>query len=220
MNYRAHASSWDTELFNYDVGTLDITHLPRISRIREDNRKVFDVVFVKLPGWVDVQEVEALDYRYDMELPDPRKEARKHPIQVIECIPQKHLDLASRAFVDSRFSFDRRLKSRAYEIYPRWLSGADRVYTFSRHHQEDAFVAVSTEKDIRRISLIAVSEKVRSLGLGETLLRAVFDQEKKVRWRVRVSARNYRAIRFYESLGFRMKEVSTAFHVWVDGEED
>lgn len=217
MSYRAKSSSWDSELFNYDVGLLNIRVLPKISRIKEDNRKL-DVVFVKIPGWVDVSGVEALDYRYDMELSDSKKEAAKHPVKHLECAFTKHLDIARTAFEDSRFNQDRRLKSRAYEVYPRWVASASNLYVFSRH-PEDAFVAVEDDGDARRIVLIAVSEKLRSSGLGETLVRGMFDLEKKRIWRVRVSARNFQAIRFYEKLGFRMRDVSTAFHVWTHEDE-
>lgn len=214
MNYRAKLSPWDSDLFNYQVGLLDLSFLPKISRIKEDNRKSFDVVFVKIPGWVDVSGVEALDYRYDMELSDSKKEARKHPVKSIECVLAKHFEIASTAFADSRFNFDRHLKSRAYEVYPRWLAAEKLLYTFSRR-DGDAFIAVKDDgDDARRISLIAVSEKLRSSGLGQVLVRGMFDLEKKRTWRVRVSARNHRAIRFYETLGFRMRDVSTAFHVW------
>lgn len=218
MSYKAKLSSWDSDLFDYRVGLLNLNLVPKISRIQEDNRKDFDVVFVKIPGWVDVSGVEALDYRYDMELSDSKKEARKHPVKSIECVLAKHFEIARTAFTDSRFNFDRRLKSRAYEVYPRWLAGVSKLYTFSRR-DEEAFVAVENDGDARRISLIAVSEKLRSSGLGQVLVRGMFDLEKKRTWRVKVSARNYRAIRFYETLGFRIQDVSTAFHVWMHEED-
>lgn len=218
MNYKAKLSSWDSDLFNYQVGLLNLNFLPKISRIQGDNRKDFDVVFVKMPGWVDVSGVEALDYRYDMELSDSKKEARKHPVKPLERVLANHYEIARTAFADSRFNFDRHLKSRAYEVYPRWLSAVSKLYTFSRRDQ-DAFVTVEDDGDACRISLIAVSEKLRSSGLGQVLVRGMFDLEKKRIWRVRVSARNHRAIRFYETLGFRMRDVSTAFHVWTREDE-
>jgi ribosomal protein S18 acetylase RimI-like enzyme len=217
VSYQAKLSTWDTDLFNYVVGTLNLGVLPRISRILEDNEK-FDVIFVKIPGWVDVPYgVEALDYRYDMELADSSREAEKYPVKVIESAFTDHLELAGRAFIDSRFNFDRRLKSRAYEVYSRWLANAHTIYTLTSH-PKDAFVAVEDDDGARRIALIAVSEKLRSTRLGQTLVRGMFGVEKKKTWRVRVSAKNYRAIRFYETLGFRMKDVSTAFHVWTHEE--
>ena len=220
MNYRAKLSSWDSDLFKFRGGTLNLAHVPKISRIREDNEKEFDVIFVKTPGWADVSGVQALDYRYDMELSDSKKEAEKHAIIPTECVLSDHLRIASTSFVDSRFNFDPHLKSRAYEVYPRWLTAASKIYVLARLNQKDAFIAVEDDgPDARRICLIAVSDKLRSSGIGRTLVRGMFDFEKKRIWRVRVSARNYRAIRFYETLGFRMKEVSTAFHVWTHEDE-
>lgn len=204
-------STWDSRVFRRKVGLLHLDeHLPA-SEIKQANG-AFDVVFVKVPHWVDPgSEVVACDHVYDMEVDVPRSRASRS----VKLVPvtRKHISIAQTAFKDSRFLRDPRLSSRAPSLYGAWLTGTQ-VYVLASRPKV-AFILAGSDGDIRRIELIAVDEKERGFGAGRLLLQGLLRSPSRRVWRVRVAVRNSRAIRFYEEAGFRITGVSTAYHVWV-----
>lgn len=220
MNVQAEASDWESSVLGVRVGTLDVANGPLLDleNIRTWNREKFDVVFVRCEGWVDpILSVTALDYLYDMEAEIATENTRTSCVSVMSFPSKKHLEIALESFPESRFLRDRRLSGKAAERYVRWLS-EHQAYV-PTEAPDDAFLVTQDDTDgARRISLIAVSGRRRSTGIGNRLVTGVLAIEptRKI-WRVRVSARNHRAIRFYEKIGFRVKSVSTTFHIWTRG---
>lgn len=218
MNASAQASGWESEALGVKVGTLSVDRPPSSDEIRSANLGRFDVVFVKCDGWVDPpEEVVALDHLYDMEIEVSRSQIETSAVSVIRFPERKHLEIAEEAFQDSRFLKDPRLSSKSDSRYIKWLS--EHSTYVPTEAPNTAFLVAQDEPDgARRITLIAVAHECRGNGIGARLVIGVFAVEptKKV-WRVRVSARNHMALRFYESLGFRVKSVGTVFHVWVQG---
>lgn len=206
---------WAGDIFGEKVGTLQAEgYLPRPGAVAEDNQGKVDVVFVKADGWHEPRGVLAVDYTYDMEL-SVNGPAVASP--VIECRPPRsaHVAIAREAFRGTRFYRDPFLAGKAATFFEKWLSGAGILYALETLPDE-AFLFVSIDPDgAHRISLLAVAEKSRGSCIGRTLTFGVMHHRRElIAWRVRVNARNYRAIRFYENLGFRMRSVQTAFHVW------
>jgi GNAT superfamily N-acetyltransferase len=214
----AAASQWDSEVFGIKVGVL-ITEPPvAVDDVRNANRGVFDVVFVKAGGWVDPDGfAAAVDHLYDMETPAPQPRLSGFTGRaVLSPARPRHLEIARTAFHDSRFLRDGRLRESAPELYVRWVSG--RTLHVLDGRPDDAFLLAARDDDgARRIALIAVDEDRRGAGMGDALLAGALSLEPPALWRVRVSVRNHRAVRFYESAGFRVSGVSTAFHVWTEG---
>lgn len=219
MNLKALLSVWSSQVFGFQVGTLDLQGLPSIEDVKSENKDL-DVVFVKCPGWQDPTNVTALDYLYDMERTTNITSHgyvrgtfdQVHKVQILNA---SRLGIAATAFSDSRFLRDPRLKSSAPNMYVRWLA-ENPAYVLS-DTPDVGFLVPSRDSDgSARISLLAVAQEIRKTGVGRRLTSSVFALEYGV-WRVRVSSRNINAIRFYESIGFRMKSVTTAFHVWMDG---
>lgn len=220
---KAEFSKWDSDLFGYKVGILKCKEEPIIHEIKRDNQDL-DVVFVKADNWVYPHEnVEALDYLYDMDLNLPVLEWEEGcQVERLEKPLDSHLKLSKAAFVDSRFLRDQRLADKAPALYESWLHNGGGLYTLPFPEKNIAFVLVSKDgPGIRRISLVAVDESCRGLGSGARLLKGVMElfEREYIAWRVKVSARNIGAIRFYEGLGFRVKKVMTAFHVWLKEQE-
>lgn len=220
MNSQAVLSAWESDVLGVRVGTLNFPDNPllELDNIRAWNREHFDVIFVRCEGWVDpMRSVSALDYLYEMEAQLTTEKPRTSCVSLM-CFPSKrHIEIALEAFPESRFYRDHRLSDRASSRYVRWLS-EHQAYV-PTEAPDDAFLVTQDDPDgARRISLIAVSSLRRSTGIGDRLVTGVLAIEptRKI-WRVRVSARNYRAIRFYERVGFRVKSVSTTFHVWTRG---
>lgn len=214
-NLEATPLPWDSEVFGVQVGLLRTKGtLPRVLQIAQANQSKVDVVFVKADGWHDPRGVLAVDYTYEMEFSDftPASDA-----PVIECRPPRasHLAIAREAFKDSRFYRDPFLLGKAGAFYEKWLHGDGIVYALE-DRQDDAFLFVSVDPDVAgRVSLIAVAEQSREASVGRDLVYGVMRRRQDLGpWRVRVNARNFKAIRFYESFGFRVKSVQTAFHIW------
>jgi ribosomal protein S18 acetylase RimI-like enzyme len=207
-------SPWDTEVFGYSVGKLNSGERQifpyDISKLYRDK---FHVVFAKSDGWVKTHgDVTAVDYLYDMEF---KAWDRRHPFRISEVTATpEHLKLAGRAFSDSRFLRDPRLKELVPEMYARWIAGK-KVWVL-KGSENAAFLLPDTDPDgVRRVSLVAVDEDHRGSGIGRLLVSSVMQTELPATWRVKVSCQNYRAIRFYETVGFRIKCIQTAFHIWT-----
>jgi ribosomal protein S18 acetylase RimI-like enzyme len=212
----AKASWWDSDLFGCRVGLLSASQPLSVGAIAEENRRLFDVVFVKSEGWAEPRGgADALDHLYDMELLAAGAAGAAVARRAVLSAPSpRHIEIARTAFHDSRFLRDRRLAPKAPELYARWVAGKE-VHVLEGATDDAFLVAARDEDGARRISLVAVDEGRRGAGVGEALVSGVFRREPAGVWRVRVSARNHRAVRFYENLGFRVKSVRTAFHVWI-----
>lgn len=216
-NLKAAPLSWDSEVFGVKVGLLKPSGvLPGCLSIAEANRDNVDVVFVKADGWYDPKGAVAVDYTYEMELTCLAHTEDSSIVELHSPRPA-HVAISRSAFPDSRFNRDPRISRKTGEFYEKWLSGDGVIYALETL-TDDAFVIVSVDPDgAGRISLIAVHEKSRGLGIGNILIRGAMQCRRELTtWRVRVHVRNARAIRFYENIGFRVKSVQTAFHVWTN----
>lgn len=221
MSARAVPSSWESDVLEVRVGTLSADSPPRSDLIRMENRGVFDVVFVSSGRWHDPPaDAVAVDHLYDMEIENAGQRTKSSCVSSITFPSRKHVEIAMEALHDSRFLRDHRLRDKSAARYARWLT-EHKVYV-PAGAPDSAFLVATDDPaaGCRRISLVAVEEGSRGTGIGAKLVTGVFAVEptQKV-WRVKVSARNHRAIRFYEGLGFRVKSVSTVFHVWVNDEK-
>jgi GNAT superfamily N-acetyltransferase len=218
-SYRASRSDWDSEVFGCRVGLLSLKDRPCLKTvIQEENRADYDVVFVKADGWQSPPGAAAIDQLYEMDFSGPPAPADA-PVVELHSPRPAHLAISRGAFVDSRFSRDPRLSRKTSELYEKWLSGNGTIYSLDAL-ADDAFMVMGIDPPgIGRIALLATCESGRGSGLGTALVRGVLARRQDLKtWRVRVSTRNVRAIRFYESLGFRVKWVQTAFHIWMKDE--
>lgn len=214
-NEEARPLPWASDIFGERVGTLKVEdRLPRARAVAEANQGKVDVVFVKADGWHEPRGVQAVDYTYDMEFYGSVPSVAS---PVIVCRPPRpaHVAIARESFRGTRFYRDPFLEGRAASFFEKWLSGDGILYALETLPDE-GFLFMSVDPDgAPRISLLAVAEKSRGSCIGRTLTLGVMHHNRHLMdWRVRVNARNFRAIRFYENLGFRMKSVQTAFHVW------
>lgn len=212
----ATPSPWDTEVFGYTVGKIHSDGKRTFSYdVGKLNREKFNVVFVKSDGWVDPYGdiVEAVDHLYDMEFKALEK---LYPFGISEMTATSaHMQLAGRAFKDSRFLRDVRLRDHVPEMYYKWLFG--KTVWVLKGAEESAFLLPDVDQDgARRISLVAVDERHRGMGVGRLLVSSVLRTEMPATWRVKVSCRNHQAVRFYETVGFRVKNICTAYHIWTD----
>lgn len=224
MRTRAKLAPWASKVFERRIGNLDVDVPPSVEAIKNGNRGRFDVVFVRSPGWHDPSDrVTALDYLYDMEQLVPfggppamnsRASTLDAEVRKVGTFSPKQLRIAATAFSESRFLRDPLLSMKAPAMYTRWLY-ENRAYVLSDSPDDGFLIATKDSDGARRISLMAVSEEKRGGGIGELLALNVLSERSPEIWRVKASVRNYRAVRFYESIGFHVKSVWTAFHVWI-----
>lgn len=204
-------SKFDSDIFGVKVGKLDVFSGDAESF---SAKTIFDVVFVKIGSWVYPKaRVSALDHRYEM-----GKEDR--PPSGCEVTTTDRLDrlegLAGEAFVDSRFFRDEKLAAKAPQLYVNWLK-AGTCWVLPKLEGDAFLLQTWDDPYTARISLIAVRREARGLGLGRKLLGGVLGQVQAKSWRVCVSACNLKALRLYQSFGFRVLSASTAYHVWARG---
>jgi GNAT superfamily N-acetyltransferase len=202
-----------SDVFDFKVGVLETKPPIYAYDVKSNNKGHFDVVFVKSDSWVDPHgDVTALDYLYDMEF-EPGHKITK-PTTSYQVSDFEHVKIAQTAFKDSRFLRDHMLHQNVERMFSGWIS-RKMVHVFGGAPL-DAFLYENSDEDgARRISLLAVKDSCRGTGLGKLLVNGVLDTAPVSLWRVKVSCRNHRALRFYESIGFQVKSVSTAFHVWT-----
>lgn len=204
-------SKFDSDLFGYKVGKVEVSGGDPLQRFVSP----FDVVFVKVDGWVYPEiHVEALDHRYEMELPGRPLSPGGSFIRAPQAPPEALKQLARESFVGSRFFRDERLRGKAPELYARWLEGGGRCWTLP-DFADDAFLLQTWDGDAARISLIAVRGQRRREGLGRKLMDDVLGSIPTSSWKVCVSAGNVQAVRFYLSAGFKIVSCSTVYHVWA-----
>lgn len=208
-------SEWDSQVFKCSVAKMYLGEKEQVSefQIAEEGRR-FDVVFVSTRRWMDfLFSPPGLDHLYDMELISLLPAVLATGKTMLMGATDRHREIARKSFTDSRFLFDQQLKPYAQDLYARWVTGGQ-VHVVTEE-PDDAFLITKRDVDgSSRISLVAVDEKFRGAGVGGQLIQDVIEKSPGT-WRVKVSARNHRAIRFYEKLGFRVKDTWTAFHVWT-----
>ncbi len=219
MSLAAKSSEWESSVLGVRVGLLTPECSPSYDDIRDANNQAFDVVFVSYQKWLyPAYGPIGLDHLYDMEAKVSGEKLKTSCVSAISFPSSSHVAIAREALQDSRFLRDRRLAAKSGDRYVRWIT-EHRVYV-PVEAPEGAFLVATDDPDgARRISLIAVAGTYRGQGIGARLVAGVFAAEPtKTVWRVKVSAGNHRALRFYETLGFRVKSVSTVFHVWMNND--
>jgi ribosomal protein S18 acetylase RimI-like enzyme len=211
---RARLSSWDSDVFGVRVGIRDEWHP---SWTADDIRKAnpdLDVVFVKAHGWIDPPAgTIAADHLYGMEA---RTGFTDRSTVVSGMISPKILDIAEGAFEDSRFLRDSALAPKVGAFYRRWCVDAkDRILVLKGNEGHAFMVEGRDDEATGRIELIAVHPDAKGYGLGSDLVMGAMARPGGPSvWRVTVSSRNWRALRFYEKTGFSVKCAFTAFHIW------
>lgn len=216
MNALARPSEWESDVLGVRVGALSAYDVPPVSVVQAENKTAFDVVFISCPKWVDQQNgMVAIDHLYDMEMEISEDRFIKEPASTLVSPSKRHIEIAKSSTIESRFTRDPKLADRSQKRYVRWLTD-HKAYVPAETPSSAFLVPTDDDDEARRISLIMTDEKFRGSGIGTRLVRGAFSAEPQVRlWRVKVSSRNHRAFRFYETVGFRVKSVSTVFHVWM-----
>ena len=134
--------------------------------------------------------------------------------------------LALQSGIYSRFKLDTRFVNHEYEmLYNEWIDKsvkkdiADDILVYYKDDDEKGFITIETQKPIGYIGLIAVDEKERGNSIGKELMNAALAKfiEKGIsNVEVVTQKANIIACKFYETLGFEIKNVVNVYHLWIN----
>jgi ribosomal protein S18 acetylase RimI-like enzyme len=206
VELRAHAEAGGPALYQAKVAAGDLTHLRELTR-----------------GGMTVVDTN-LTLQHDL---DPTPAERSGG--VVEAEPQHHadvLEIAERDYDVSRFHLDPEIPlATAQAIKRDWIQAhldgvrGDRLLVAEQAGRAAGFLAVVTDGGVRIIDAIAVRRAARGHGLGSALVRHLLASRGSGCSAVRVGtqASNIRSLRFYEDLGFRIKDSRYVLHMSVGG---
>jgi dTDP-4-amino-4,6-dideoxy-D-galactose acyltransferase len=133
--------------------------------------------------------------------------------------------LALQSGIYSRFKVDPGFRNSEYEkLYTEWIvnsidkSFADEILVYYDDNEEKGFISLSTKNNIGSIGLLAVDERERGKSIGKKLINATFAYfvNKAVsEIEVVTQKANGTACAFYESQGFKVKNITNVYHIWI-----
>jgi len=138
---------------------------------------------------------------------------------------QKLIKLALQSGIYSRFKIDQNFRNNEFErLYIEWIEKsvskvlADEVFIYREDDEIQGFITLSIKNSTGSIGLIAVDENQRGKAIGKKLIgRSLlyFKENNIVETDVVTQKANSIACRFYETCGFRIKNVVNIYHLWI-----
>jgi len=134
--------------------------------------------------------------------------------------------LALESGVSSRFRLDPNFRNNEFErMYTEWIVKSVRKEISDLvlvYHDDDGaekgFVTLKISGGTGTIGLIAVDENTRGKSVGKKLMNSVLlylhDRNIKIA-EVATQKDNHQACRFYEAIGFGVKDVINVYHLWI-----
>lgn len=215
---------WDSHFFNLKIGKLFSNEHDRvdINKIREKVvNEDYDLVYLFSQNKIEA--INPVDLKITYICYTSQELENEDLISEFKGLPELLYELAYQAGHKSRFKIDDRIPDNEYKrLYRLWIdnsvnrSFADYVKVYWEDAKPVGFI--TAKKDINKISigLIAVDNDNRGKGIGKKLMASIMAIGAKENLPVEVStqAANIGACRFYESLGFIVKEKSYIYHFW------
>lgn len=134
--------------------------------------------------------------------------------------------LALQSGIYSRFKLDAKFANHEFEkLYYEWIDKsvkkiiADDILVYYKDNDEKGFITIDTKKSIGSIGLIAVDEKERGNSIGKELMNAAsskFTEKGISNIEVVTQKANIIACKFYETLGFEIKNIENIYHLWIN----
>jgi dTDP-4-amino-4,6-dideoxy-D-galactose acyltransferase len=138
---------------------------------------------------------------------------------------QKLITLALQSGIYSRFKIDQNFRNNEFErLYMEWIGKsvsktlADEVFVYSEDDEILGFITLSIKNRKGSIGLIAVDENQRGKAIGKKLIGRgllYFKENNITETDVVTQKANSIACRFYESCGFRIKNIVNIYHLWI-----
>ncbi len=133
--------------------------------------------------------------------------------------------LALQSGIYSRFKTDPNFHNKEYEnLYSEWIeksvkkNAADEILVYYDGNDEKGFITLIVKNETGSIGLLAVDEKERGKSIGKKLINAAFAYfvDKNLHEvEVVTQKSNKSACAFYESVGFKVKNITNVYHLWI-----
>jgi dTDP-4-amino-4,6-dideoxy-D-galactose acyltransferase len=134
-------------------------------------------------------------------------------------------NLALQSGIYSRFKLDPYFVGNEYEIlYNEWIDKsikkliADETLIYYKDEEEKGLITLKIKKSLGTIGLVAVDESERGNSVGRELMKAAFNwfyDHDISNVEVVTQKANRVACRFYESLGFTVRNIENVYHIWI-----
>lgn len=138
---------------------------------------------------------------------------------------EKLISLALQSGLYSRFKIDSNFQNNEFErLYIEWIEKSvskilsNEVLIYQEYKEILGFVTLSFHDNTGSIGLIAVDENQRGKAIGKNLIGAAllyFKNKKVTHVEVVTQKANNIACRFYESRGFKIKNIVNIYHLWI-----
>lgn len=218
--------SWDSDFFSFRIGLIElhsnIIHEKDLKEVISDFKLIYLVsenpvkkkfeCFYDCKIWFSIEEVEK-SFIADQQVFLNNRELTPDLLQLT--YESGHL---------SRFKRDPNFSEENFKkLYKAWIINslkgdmADVVFVTKNKNKITGFVTVSISEKFGTVGLIAVSPKMRGMGLGKKLIERAsnFCLEQNVNeLRIPTQEENLKAINFYKKLGFKEISRKYIYHYW------
>lgn len=225
---------WDSRHFSLRIGRIDSSHisLAEVEAIRSEVAN-YDCVYLladpenpETALYAGLLGFQFADTRVTLEVrPTTSKPYNlDFPIRLATKTDTARLeDITESAYTSSRFYFDLRFpRDQVEEMYKIWIrecveTNAYEVIVIGE--TANGYITYRTRPDsVGEIGLVTVHKSVRNKNYGKCLLSATLQRFWDLglqRASVVTQGRNLKALRLYESAGFRVESQSIWYHRWA-----
>ncbi len=213
--------SFDSELFGYSVGSLQLGEKVLDWKEFFDHAKPFKMVY--LISQKPVKNYPSSVLPVDVKITLAKKVFATNPVSEIARysgkINERLESLALQSGLFSRFKTDQRLKRGEFEkLYSQWIKQSIESNKILVHFKEDeinGMITFDLDAIIPKIELLAVNQDKRGMGIAKMLLQSLeFELKTKGFEIIQVQTQevNLEALRFYLKNGFRIVDRTYIYH--------
>lgn len=215
---------WDSEFFKLYIGKTILEDNSKLDfrNIKENiASSIYDLVYIFSKKRLDV--INPIDQKRTYIWQPSIVLSPDNSIVNFVGSPNSLYELAYQAGHKSRFKLDSNISEFDFKrLYRLWidnsLSGsfADYVKVYMANEMPIGFITAKRYLDKISIGLVAVNNDTRGKGIGKKLMASIMSigANENIPIEVATQGENVGACRFYESLGFIVKEESYIYHFW------
>jgi len=215
---------WDSDFFGVRIAAADLRDEALAAAVAEARADGAECLYLFTPAdrvdligdgvdagarLVAVREHLRLDFPVSLEHDEDVKRADAADRPLVE-------KLAERLTPYSRFAADPRFpRENVTELYRLWARRCLDEGAVHLDPSAEGFVATRPRGDELSVDLVYVADGAGGRGVGARLLRAALAGSSASAAVVTASTGNVRALRLYQSVGFRTAAVEAVLHLWL-----
>tara|TARA_R110000737_G_scaffold352064_1_gene396468 strand:+ start:18303 stop:18998 length:696 start_codon:yes stop_codon:yes gene_type:complete len=221
--------NWDSDFFNLKIGKVLGLNNEIIQELISKNYDLL-YVFSQDPKGISNNIIK----QSNAQLVDSKvifQKEIKFDGKLVDCVEFSSSDSMDQLFQlalesghKSRFKLDENFeKGKFEELYNIWIKKAvnetetQKVFVYRDKSSLGGFVTIEIKNETAVIGLIAVHDSLRGQGIGKKLMNQVESyliNRKIPKLEVATQLENSGACKFYEQLGFEIKETIKIYHLW------